>query len=656
MSKCRRGDDPGGSRRRFTVSGTAEVEIPYGRDDSGRMRHISEVCAGLRCDCTCAECDGRLVAYKGRRKQHHFGHYAGRTCLGALETALHQFAKQALADSTALMLPPLVACCGDEQIVLRQQQEFRYEKVDVELTMPNMRPDVVVRRGEAVLLVEVAVRHPCENAKLAHIRERRLPAIEIDLSRMRHDASPQEQVDAVLRSAPRHWLFNRHVEEAEAELRRQALEQASAEKDRHDREWGKLAADMTAAYKADAGKGHPGWLSAVGDASLIALVGESIQGDACFVVPASVWQAAVVHQFVLGPAHYGDFSPSSVTEWLAGKGFLKPSFQALPTRLSVEMSAYLAATVTGFRPPIDVVAEFMATLAQKGLLYKRRTCWSASTTTADGARRQRDYALAARQRLSELSEEIDAIKKLARRGASIDFATWAAERHEGMKETPEQIAISGGFPFDELKRRLQSLKDTLKPNAYPTSGDLLGLPLGEDQEARRREQEEREETWRRDRERREQLAAERRRVETRSFLVDIGARAREFLGEKAGTAWVSQHLPPPDGKAAGLELRPEQMNSMRWALETQQRRLIAEAEAQVAAAAMAKSCLDRLRAEAARDPELRSPDRLEVWIGGTQYRLGGARPRDFCVDQRTLDQCLALLPSRLTKKVRSPRR
>ena len=45
-------------------------------------------------------------------------------------------------------------------MIVKQQQEFRYQSVAVELTMPNMRSDVVVRRGEAALLVEVAVRHP----------------------------------------------------------------------------------------------------------------------------------------------------------------------------------------------------------------------------------------------------------------------------------------------------------------------------------------------------------------------------------------------------------------------------------------------------------------------------------------------------------------
>lgn len=656
MSKCGQGDERGGSGSRPSVSGTAEVEIPYGRDGSGRMRHISEVCGGLRCDCACAKCGARLVAYKGRRKRHHFGHYADRSCVGALETALHKFAKQVLDDSTSLMLPALIARCGDLQVVVKQQQEFRYKSVDVKSTMPNMRPDVVVHRGEAALLVEVAVRHPCGEEKLAHIRKRCLPAIEIDLSQMRYDTSLEQQVDAVLRTAPRHWLFNRHVEEVETELRRKVLLQASAEKKQRDRTWGQLATDLAAAYQADVEEGHPGWMSAVRDAGLIALVGGSISGDACFRVPPSVWRAAAITQFVLGPGRYSDFSPQALTEWLAEKRFLKPAFQRLPIQPNAEMTSYLADNVAGFRPPINVVAEFMTTVARQGIMYRGRIWWSASTPAAGEARRRYDHATEGRQRLSQLAEQVDAIKKLARRGGSIDFANWATEHHEEIKDTPEHLAILGGFAFDQLKHRLRSLQDTLKPGAHPTSGSLLGLPLEEDQKARWGEQQEREETRRRDRERQEQLAAERRQAETRSFVAEMRAKAREHLGDQAGDVWASQHLPSSTDAAGGPELRSDQMTSISWTLEAAQRRIIVEAEARAAAAATAERCLERLKVEAARDPQLLSPDRLEVWLGGTQPQLGGARPRSFCVDQGTLDQCLALLPSRLAKKARSTRR
>jgi len=210
-----------------------------------------------------------------------------------------------------------------------------------------------------------------------------------------------------------------------------------------------------------------------------------------------------------------------------------------------------------------------------------------------------------------------------------------------------RLSMNSGVPFDPC--------GTPSPRAHtPGPGGLFGLPLEEDQEARRREQQEREETWRRQREHGERLAAERRQAETRLFLAEMNATARVILGAEAGAAWALRHVPSAiDGE---LELRPEQMSSIKWALEMEQRRLVNEAEARAAAAALADRCLSRLRTEATRDPELRSPDRLELWMRTKQPKLNGARPCDFCVDQRTLDQCLALLPSRLTKGSSGPRR
>jgi hypothetical protein len=93
---------------------------------------------------------------------------------------------------------------------------LRAETAALEPGLDGLRPDVVAVVAGRPLLVEVAVTHPCGPGKLALIRERRLAAVEIDLSRIPRDASPEELERAVLRSAPRRWLWNRHAEAAEA--------------------------------------------------------------------------------------------------------------------------------------------------------------------------------------------------------------------------------------------------------------------------------------------------------------------------------------------------------------------------------------------------------------------------------------------------------
>jgi hypothetical protein len=633
-----------------------KVQIPYGRDETGRMRHVSEVPAGLSSRCVCPACGTPLVAYKGKLKRHHFGHHADHACSGAFETALHEFAKQVLADSRMLWLPPLIARHGQAEKRIRPAGEFSYDAVDVEKAMPNMRPDVIVRSGDAVLMVEIAVRHPCEETKLALIRERRLPAIEIDLSRIRYDGSPREHADAVLRLAPRHWLFNRHVDQAEGELRQQAIIRASEEDARRDRAWGKLAAVLAAAYQVKASRGHPSWLAAVSDAELEQAVGVAIAGDGCFAVPATVWQSALLYQFVLGQGLYADLTPSIAVEWLAEKAFLKPAFRALPTHMAEAMKDYLIVVVPGFRPPVDVVTEFMTGLARQGVLQQGRTRWSAATVQAAEARREWQLANAGRRRVAELKEAVEPVKKAARRGATIDIDTWVTTPHDGLKATPAEIATAGGFPFEDLKRRLQALLDTLKPNAYPASGSLLGLPLAEDQEARRIERDDRRETERRDRERREQIASERRQSETRVFLSEMRTAANEVLGDQGGDEWMSKSLPSGLTASDALELRSEEMSSMRRALEIERYRLEGVVQAQAAASAMAMRCLHELRERAARDPTLLAAGRLDLWMGTSQPKLGGSRPKDVCVDRLTLGQCVALLPSRSATSGRGRRR
>ena len=635
-----------------TVS--ADIEIPFGQDASGRIWHISQVASGLACACVCPGCSEPLVAYKGKRKQHHFGHRGNGVCAGALETALHKFAKQVLSEKNTLMLPLLVARYGETEDVLKRPGEFRYDSVCVEPTKPNMRPDIIVRRGEAALLVEVAVTHPCEEAKLALIRERRLPAIEIDLSKVARGATEEEHTEAILWSAPRHWLFNKHIEQAENEFQRAEAERAAAEKARQERAWGKLVASLTEAYRSGIGAGHPGWLEAVKDAGLEAVVGVTIAGDGCFTVPPAVWQSAILRQFVLGPGHYNDFSPSEVLEWLAERGFLKAAFK----EVKAAATSYLVTAVDAFRPPVNVVGEFMGRLAEKSVIYRGRTRWSASVQTAYDARSRRQLSQEARARVAALAELVGSIKESAHRGADIDFKAWLATRHDGLDETPERIALAGGLRFDEIKRRLSALQATLKPGGHPTTDSLLGLPLEVDQQARGREELERQESWRLAHEQRERAAAERRQVETRVFMLELRGTAKRLLGDEDGEAWLTKRFPEGAADNAALELPAERMSSLRWALEAERRRVVAEEDARFRAAETAERCVRQLRTEAAREPDLSTQERMDLWMTGTRRELGWASPVNYCVDQGTLDRCLGLLPSRLGKgsgKVRSRR-
>jgi hypothetical protein len=139
----------------------------------------------------------------------HFAHATDRTCAAAQETTLHKLAKQLIADGAPLMLPQVIAEYGGRHRLVRPAVTIRAEDAVVEPGLDGLRPDILVTVAGRPLLVEVAVTHFCGPEKLTLIQERRLAAVEIDLSRVVRDAPPEVLEHAILRSAPRRWLWNR---------------------------------------------------------------------------------------------------------------------------------------------------------------------------------------------------------------------------------------------------------------------------------------------------------------------------------------------------------------------------------------------------------------------------------------------------------------
>lgn len=68
-----------------------ENKIPFAiRLNTGEMVSVDEVPSGLDCGCKCPSCDGRLVARKGPKNVHHFGHHdkSQEGCQYAFETSV----------------------------------------------------------------------------------------------------------------------------------------------------------------------------------------------------------------------------------------------------------------------------------------------------------------------------------------------------------------------------------------------------------------------------------------------------------------------------------------------------------------------------------------------------------------------------------------
>lgn len=193
--------------------------LPFGEAPDGRLISVADVPSGIACGMVCPQCRMRLVAKKGAIIRHHFAHEAEFACSGAAETLLHKLAKQIIADAKGVWLPSLVATYGNTSRTVAAAGWFALDTVELEVWRDGIRPDIIGRRGDRELAVEVLVTHACGPDKLAFIADRRMAAIEIDLSALRALMHGDGIENAVLRSAPRQWLFNAKLAPVVEELR-----------------------------------------------------------------------------------------------------------------------------------------------------------------------------------------------------------------------------------------------------------------------------------------------------------------------------------------------------------------------------------------------------------------------------------------------------
>jgi hypothetical protein len=206
---------------------TTEVRLPFGMLPDGRMVAVATVERGLACGCICSACKLPLVAAKGDVYRHHFRHHAeGTDCKGARETALHKFAKQIICERLHMTLPD-------------QLGEMR--SAEQEVWLDGIRPDVLAKYDSEDVVIEVYVAHRVPMEKIQQLAERKLTAVEIDLSYHRDlDLTEDQLTYAVLYGAPRRWLIDplsvRQAREAHLALMREEERMAVLEHERLERQ------------------------------------------------------------------------------------------------------------------------------------------------------------------------------------------------------------------------------------------------------------------------------------------------------------------------------------------------------------------------------------------------------------------------------------
>jgi hypothetical protein len=214
-------------------------ELPYGEDAAGRLVRAADVPRGDACGCVCPDCRRPFQTHQGPKRPWHFQHKPApgqpASCAGYPETMLHRLAKQTIADAGELWLPALVARHQHYREEIQPARRVAISDARLEPHLGQIKPDLIATSANRELIIEVAVTHKAEPAKLAWLASNERPAIELDLSAGR-DMAADAIADFILREAPRIWLWHRDQAAIDAALAAEIAAKLAAQRARIERE------------------------------------------------------------------------------------------------------------------------------------------------------------------------------------------------------------------------------------------------------------------------------------------------------------------------------------------------------------------------------------------------------------------------------------
>jgi len=186
-------------------------------NNQGLLVHVDEVARGSACGCSCAACAAPVIARQGEVRGWHFAHTAGADCPGACESAIHLAAKEVVRRAGGITLPPLVV----EQTYRRSdgvsttaeaRREFGwtdFDRVQTEVQLDGLRPDVLGHRRHDQWIVEIRVTHAVDTEKRERLANLGIAAIEVDLSALPRDNLDWQILEAAVVDATdnKTWLY-----------------------------------------------------------------------------------------------------------------------------------------------------------------------------------------------------------------------------------------------------------------------------------------------------------------------------------------------------------------------------------------------------------------------------------------------------------------
>lgn len=364
------------------------VDLVYGLREDGAHVHVGEVDSGLACRCACPACGRALVAKKGRKTANHFAHYgSGAGCGKGAETNAHIWAKEVLEREKRIFLPAVVGKVGRERLVQHKARMFQFKSAHLEKPLDDIVPDVILTTADGRrLLVEVLVTHACGPGKIAKLRERGLPAIEVDLGAWKKSSNKAAIEQALLEGAPRFWLFNEKTGVAEAKLRERIAQAAKQKEEEAAARARRVRRAVEARARALINVAARGTVPSVqlGAASLghICRAGmEDILDPSIetigFRVPEPLWQAEILFTWLEAPyAGRNNLPIIEVDEVMEGiKEAIYPAFHEA---VSDDVREQIRVMAPDALLPGEAIREFLNSLCFRGFLVPDKGGASAS--------------------------------------------------------------------------------------------------------------------------------------------------------------------------------------------------------------------------------------------------------------------------------------
>lgn len=570
-----------------------------------------------------------MVAKKGEIQAHHFAHHSARdgsSCSSAGETALHKFAKKVLDQRLEIALPEMfVSAKGDRELVV-PAITMGFDRATLELRSGLIVPDVVLELRDRKLPVEFKVTHPCDEAKIAHIRAMNVGAIEINLSQYR-DRPLEEIGDDILYNAPRVWLHNPREFDALARLEQRAQQRAEDFK----QEITRLRANYHHRLPASEA-GHGTCETTIRRNGLGEAVNLTIDGAGAFLVAVAEWQAAVALDLIKSR------SPFRTRNGLAGlvrRGWVDPRFASLRH----EQAQALKDAGLPFALPAKAIELYLSQLEKLGLVHSGPTeTWRPASLLQSKLQAAKEL----RERPAKRRAQIEAIVREQIRDlpeneiGSFDLDVWIASPLPARQGSVADAIQGEEAAWTALCHNISHIRTDIRFS--PRSNlKLFGLPCaGELDRMLKQKAEEAEQ--------RERARREKEQIETEARLAQLRSRALRDIGDLAATWLNTGHMALNGQTPLEAASSPAGFDAAIDALNRKARERALERKAwqrkQKAVAELEELALSRYY-----DPELAA-----LWMRSSRPELGGKSPSEFTCDDATRDRCASYLPKKRSRR------